>query len=90
MFNQITKKAIQHAVANPREIATDLVDAYNKSETTHKLVIVGDADHNDDYSRKIKSKASEKVIIAGRRGGSELQSLYKFARVFVCNVLITF
>jgi DNA topoisomerase I len=38
VFNQITKKAIQQAVANPREIATDLVDAYKTRRALDYLV----------------------------------------------------
>lgn len=67
----------------PEKGLHDLIDAFDHSDTPYKLVIVGDADHDDEYSRKIKAKASDNLIIAGRRSGNELQSLYKFARVFV-------
>lgn len=67
----------------PEKGLHDLIKAFNHSEAPHKLVIVGDADHDDEYSRQIKNEASDKVVIAGRRSGIELQSLYKFARVFV-------
>ncbi len=61
----------------------DLVEAYAKSSCDHKLVIVGNADHEDEYSKQLISKQSGEVIFAGRRQGDELNALYKFARVFV-------
>ena len=40
------------------------MDAFDKIETDWKLVVVGDADHEGDYSRYIKNKAqlSGKVV----------------------------
>lgn len=67
----------------PEKGLHDLINAFKHSETPYKLVIVGDADHDDEYSQQIKKEASEEVVIAGRRSGIELQSLYKFAKVFV-------
>jgi glycosyltransferase involved in cell wall biosynthesis len=61
----------------------DLVNAYKAADTALKLVIVGDADHQDDYSTSLRKEASDNVIFAGRRGGDELKALYKHARVFV-------
>ncbi|MBU3020868.1 glycosyltransferase family 4 protein [Aestuariibacter sp. A3R04] len=61
----------------------DLVDAHRKANTDLKLVVVGGADHEDDYSRSLEEQASENIIFAGRRQGAELIALYKFARVFV-------
>ncbi|WP_018982686.1 glycosyltransferase family 4 protein [Salinimonas chungwhensis] len=60
----------------------DLAEAYRKSQSELKLVIVGSADHEDDYSRALINQASENIMIAGRRSGDELHALYKFARVF--------
>ncbi|QJR80192.1 glycosyltransferase family 4 protein [Alteromonas pelagimontana] len=60
----------------------DLVKAYQNSSTPLKLVIVGNADHEDDYSRKLMAQRNENIIFAGRRQGDELNALYKFARVF--------
>lgn len=61
----------------------DLIEAYVESDTTAKLVIVGDADHQDEYSKRLKSSASESVLFAGRRSGEELKALYQHALVFV-------
>lgn len=61
----------------------DLVSAFEKSKTPHKLVVVGNADHEDDYSRNLLKRQSERVIFAGRRQGAALNALYKYARVFV-------
>ncbi|NMH60510.1 glycosyltransferase family 4 protein [Alteromonas ponticola] len=61
----------------------DLIDGYRKSKTEHKLVIVGNADHEDEYSTSLTAQRSGNVIFAGRRQGDELNALYKFARVFV-------
>ena len=67
----------------PEKGLHDLIDAFNQSKINKKLVIVGSADHEDTYSKKLKSKASDNVIFAGRREGVALQSLYKFANLFV-------
>ncbi|NTV30258.1 MAG: glycosyltransferase family 4 protein, partial [Candidatus Omnitrophica bacterium] len=50
-----------------------------------KLVIVGDADHEDDYSRKLKSDAAATpgVILTGRLTGLPLQEIYSNAGLFV-------
>ncbi|MCW8090401.1 glycosyltransferase family 4 protein [Alteromonas sp. ASW11-130] len=61
----------------------DLIDAYRKCDSRYKLVIVGNADHEDEYSMRLISQRSANVIFADRRQGDELQALYKFARVFV-------
>ncbi len=61
----------------------DLVKAYKLADTRLKLVIVGDADHQDDYSSSLRKESNENIIFAGRRSGNELKALYKHARVFV-------
>lgn len=61
----------------------DLVAAYKKSKTTKKLVVVGKADHQDNYANDLVGNASENIIFAGRRDGNQLKALYKFAGLFV-------
>ena len=61
----------------------DLVQAYLLTDIPQKLVIVGSTDHQDEYSRKLLSHASDRVIFAGRRDGEQLKALYKFAKLFV-------
>ena len=61
----------------------DLVEAYKKSDVSAKLVIVGEADHEDDYSKSLKRSASSNIVFAGRRSGDELKALYQHATVFV-------
>lgn len=61
----------------------NLVNAYKNANTQLKLVIVGNTDHEDDYSTSLKAMASENIIFAGRRSGSELKALYQHAKVFV-------
>ncbi len=61
----------------------DLVHAFREADTPLKLVVVGNADHEDDYSRNLLSQASDTIIFAGRRQGQALHALYQYARVFV-------
>jgi glycosyltransferase involved in cell wall biosynthesis len=61
----------------------DLVQAYLMTTIPQKLVIVGGDDHQDEYSNKLLSKASERIIFAGHREGKQLKALYKFAKLFV-------
>ena len=67
----------------PEKGIHDLIEAFKQSETSLKLVIVGDADHGDEYSEGIKSSANQNIIIAGRRAGAALSSLYKYCGLFV-------
>jgi len=66
-----------------------LIDAYKKARglslMAHKLVIIGDADHEDDYSKGLwaKSKGATDVILTGRLTGQPLQELYSNAGLFV-------
>ena len=67
----------------PEKGMHDLISAYEKSRTKYKLVIVGDADHDDEYAKSIRKRANENIIIAGKRVGKALASLYKYCSVFV-------
>ncbi|QPG05097.1 glycosyltransferase family 4 protein [Salinimonas marina] len=60
----------------------DLVEAFGQSQSELTLVVVGSADHEDEYSQSLQQKATDNVVFAGRRSGDELNALYKFARVF--------
>lgn len=50
-----------------------------------KLVIVGDADHQDKYSKRLKELASNNsnIILPGFLTGLPLQELYRHAKLFV-------
>ena len=63
----------------------DLIAAWRESgHTDIPLVIAGDADHDDEYSRRLKSMAAEAgVIMTGFVKGSPLAQLYANARLFV-------
>jgi glycosyltransferase involved in cell wall biosynthesis len=63
-----------------------LIDAFNKGAFENwKLVIIGDADHEDKYSRdlKIKVNRNSDVILTGFLSGRSLQELYSNAGLFV-------
>lgn len=64
----------------------DLLEAYAPiGSATWKLVIVGDADHEDDYSRKLKARAKEipGVVMTGFLTGDPLREIYSSAGMFV-------
>lgn len=63
----------------------DLIDAFKKTSTDQdlKLVIVGAADHQDDYSANLLKQEDQRVIFAGRRTGNQLSALYKYCQRFV-------
>lgn len=50
-----------------------------------KLVIAGDADHEDDYSRKLKQSARDtyNVVLTGFLAGEDLEELYANAGLYV-------
>jgi glycosyltransferase involved in cell wall biosynthesis len=62
-----------------------LIKAFDKlGQSDYQLVIAGDADHEETYSRKLKLLAKAKnVILTGFVKGEELQQLYGNARLFV-------
>lgn len=63
----------------------DLVDAYRTLNLPGKLVIVGDSDHESDYSVKLLETiaSDENVVATGYLTGDKLKSVFTFARVFV-------
>lgn len=60
-----------------------LIDAMERSTGNLKLVLVGGADHDSDYSRALLSRASPKTIFAGVRQRAALRTLYSNAALFV-------
>jgi len=63
-----------------------LIDAFDRGHFDQwKLVIVGDADHEDKYSLDLKKKASKNhnVILTGFLKGQPLYELYTHAGLFV-------
>lgn len=70
----------------PEKGLHNLISAYNKiKKPDYKLVIAGDADHETEYSRKIKKSAygNENIILTGFLSGYPLQELYSNAGLFV-------
>jgi len=64
----------------PTSLATTV-----SGQSLFSLVIVGDADHEDSYSRELKKKAAEtpNVVLTGRLTGTPLVELYSHAGLFV-------
>lgn len=63
-----------------------LIDAFQENNFEQwKLAIVGDADHQDQFSLKLKDKASKNsnVILTGFLTGQPLHELYSHAGLFV-------
>ena len=69
----------------PEKGLMDLLEAYEQSGLTCKLVIAGDSDHDDEYSRSLKKRASmnPNVILTGYITGGSLHEIYSHARLFV-------
>lgn len=69
----------------PEKGLHDLIQAYNQMKTDKKLVLAGDADHEDTYSRQLKKMAQENpdIVLTGYITGAPLQQLFSFANVFV-------
>lgn len=63
----------------------DLLDAFKDIDTDWKLVIAGDADHEDDYSRSIKKKAKKdhRVVLTGFITGNTLSEIFSNAGFFI-------
>ncbi len=63
----------------------DLINAYNQSGLTCKLVLAGDSDHEDDYSRNLKKMAAENsnIVLTGYITGDDLHQIFSHARLFV-------
>jgi glycosyltransferase involved in cell wall biosynthesis len=63
----------------------DLVGAFRNVPTDWKLVIAGDADHEDEYSRGFKNAAKQdnRVVLTGFIKGEELGEIYSNAGLFV-------
>jgi glycosyltransferase involved in cell wall biosynthesis len=76
----------------PEKGFVDLLNAFQKatpmiqnSESPWKLVIVGGADHEDEYSRELKGKSSQmpNVVLTGFQNGPALKELYSHAGHFI-------
>jgi len=68
----------------PEKGLHDLIDAWSGSGLSCDLVIAGDADHEDDYSRSLKKKAEQcGVKLTGYIGGNNLRQVFSHASLFV-------
>lgn len=63
----------------------DLIHAFSASKLLdYKLVITGDADHEDSYSQSLKKMAKKHgVVLTGFVKGEKLNQLFTHARLFV-------
>jgi glycosyltransferase involved in cell wall biosynthesis len=68
----------------PEKGLHDLIDAFKEIDTNYDLVIAGDADHEDDYSRSLKQQAHNAgVKLTGYITGDSLSQIYSHAKLFV-------
>lgn len=69
----------------PEKGLHDLVEAFKKIKCDNQLVIVGDADHETEYNRKLKQQAGKdkRIIMTGYTRGEYLVQLYSHANLFI-------
>lgn len=69
----------------PEKCIDDLIAAFTELDTDWKLVIAGDADHEDGYSRKIKQMGRDNpnIVLTGFISGNELHEIFSNAGAFV-------
>lgn len=69
----------------PEKGLHDLIDAFERMDGCVKLVIAGDSDYADNYSRSIKARAkrNSNIIMPGYVSGCNLNQLFTHARLFV-------
>jgi glycosyltransferase involved in cell wall biosynthesis len=70
----------------PEKGFNDIIDAFDRGNFGYwKLVIVGDADHENKYSRDLRAKANkiDSIILTGFIKGQPLHELYSHAGLFV-------
>lgn len=60
-----------------------LIDAFEKLETSMKLVLVGGSSHTDGYIAKLRERASERVKFLGWLSGDRLEQVLSHAALFV-------
>ena len=68
----------------PEKGVAYLIDAYNKLNTTKKLVIAGGSSDTDEYTNLLKDKAkgNENIIFTGFVQGQILEELYSNAYIY--------
>lgn len=69
----------------PEKGLLDLISAYSGLDLEYKLVIVGDADHEGEYSLHLKemAKRNPNIILTGYITGKPLNEVYSHAALFV-------
>jgi glycosyltransferase involved in cell wall biosynthesis len=60
-----------------------LIEAFRKSGSAHKLVIVGGAHHEAEYAGRLITTADDRVIFTGMQPRAVLAHLYRNAALFV-------
>jgi glycosyltransferase involved in cell wall biosynthesis len=60
-----------------------LIDAFKSADLRCKLVIVGDADHRDDYSRRLLAQAGDTIVFTGFLSADALRPVVQNASLFV-------
>jgi glycosyltransferase involved in cell wall biosynthesis len=67
----------------PEKGVHDLLQAFKSADLDCKLVIVGDADHRDEYSKRLIAQASDTIVFTGFLTGDALQNVLQNASLFV-------
>jgi len=62
----------------------DLIQAYSNIKTNTKLVLVGDADHETNFSKSLKKQAKKAtIVLTGFIKGEQLNQIFTHAKLFV-------
>ena len=69
----------------PEKGLHDLIEAFTNIESNYKLVVVGEADHETNYSRSLRQQAAKerRIVLTGYITGEPLNQLYTNAHLFI-------
>ncbi len=68
----------------PEKGLHDLIEAFKNVDSEYQLVLAGDADHETEYSRKLKRMAAEdsRIVLTGYITGEDLNQIFSHAALF--------